>query len=94
MKAESTAVGWLALIPGLSLCLGTGAFLMLALLLRVPVAIPLVLAAGLIAVLGVFLTGFGFNLVARDTAPWFDGVGQWMIRAVRAWRGKNGTPGG
>ena len=87
-KAESTAVGYLAAIPGLLLCLGAGAAFVLVLLLHVAVTWQVLVALGLLGVTGLLLVALGFSLISRDAAPWIGKAGEWLVNFVLRWRGK------
>jgi hypothetical protein len=92
VKAEGTAVGFLAAVPGLLLCLGAGATLVLTLLLRVEVTKLVLAGVVLLAGVGLLLVALGFSLISRDAAPWIGKLGEWLVKMVRAVRGKNGGP--
>lgn len=91
LKAESTAVGYLAALPGLALCLVSGLTVILALLFDVEVTWKVLAAIGVPAALGLLLVALGFSLISREAAPWIGKVGEWAVKMVRGLRGKNGT---
>jgi hypothetical protein len=92
VKAEGTLVGYLAAVPGLLLCLGAGATLVLALLLRIEVTKLVLASVALLAGVGLLLVALGFSLISRDAAPWIGKLGEWLVTVVRAIRRKNGSP--
>ncbi len=90
VKAEGTVVGFLAAVPGLVLCLGAGATLVLTLLLRIEVTKLVLTGVVLLAGVGLLLVALGSSLISRDAAPWIGKLGEWLVKMVRAVRGKNG----
>ncbi len=86
-KAQASIVGFVALVPGLLLCLGAGAALILLLILRIEVTKLAIAGVGILAVVGLLLVALGFSLVSREAAPWIGNLGEWLVRLVRAIRG-------
>ena len=87
VKAEATAVGYFALVPGLLLCFGAGAAFILLLVLRIEVTKLAIAGVGILAVVGLMLVALGFSLVSREAAPWIGRLGEWLVQLVRAVRG-------
>ena len=91
VKAEGTAVGWLASIAGMLLCLIAGGIVIVLVLTRTELTLVVGLVVGIVAVLGLVVLFVGATLISRDAAPAIGKAGEFIVSLVRAIRGKNGS---
>ncbi len=87
VKAEGTVVGKLAAVAGTLLMLAAGVLAIAVVLQGGALTWAVGAVVGIIGFLGFILFAVGMTLVSRDASPVIGGMGELLVKLVRAIRG-------
>ena len=90
MKAEGTVVGVLSAVSGILLSLSAAGTVLTVALKGAALTWAVGAAVGVIGLLGLFIFAVGMTLISRDASPVIGSTGEFLVKLVRAARGKNG----
>ena len=90
VKAESTVVGKMSAAGGGILILGALGLALAVVLAGGEFTVTVLIGVGIIGFLGFALFAVGMTLISREASPMIAGLGEFVVKLVRALRGKNG----